>query len=316
MTKPKYTEMEVAGVINKLFSEDPQLTYEELMGAHKRIIVYAKQKMKDNVTVQDRIKAITKRALILSVRKLAQSERIDLGYIQMKHMGLDRVARQVYARVNGKCPWRVLVEGSGLHYPSRQLREWNLKKLVERARTSRQEIEEIGTRGIYSYDSGFIGAARRIVGTFGKLAIIAGADFLTRPGANKRFYSFSAEELVRFTSDESLDEEEKTRAIFNALSLQHYSWGEYSSKVSRIISEGEDNFNLCQQGFFFHSNLESRLEQSQKKHDSLCVSLHLDNITNRFSRAGFYFHGENALDESNRFFHYLNGILTWLNNKI
>lgn len=309
MRKPKYNANEVQETIDYLFN-NPELTYEETMQKHGNVLGWARGQLKENRGLQERLLKIKRHSLILSVKKLAEEESIKLEYIQDKHPGLERIARQLYFRSNGKSPWQQAVEDAGLQYPSITRREWNLRKLINEVSSLEEEIKAIGQIGINKKDSGIVRASVHHLKSFGKAAIVSGIDFLhIRQRLEKRHYTFSIEELRKIYQNETLNEEEKAKYLFNTLALQFYPWNKNKSRIEKRLNDNSDSFLICQEKEYLDKKLESRLEQNKDDLASFRVSISLKETISKFQNAVFYFSGDKAGLEASNFYANLNDTL-------
>lgn len=311
MTKPKYNVEEAKRTLCNLTQENA-MAYEELMKKHGNILMWASYKLKDE-QLQKQLREIKRRCLIVSLRALSNEEQLNLGYIQDKHPGLESIAKQIYSRNNGKSPWQLAVEDAGLKYPCKPQKQWNLKEILSEISSLEEEIMKIGEKGICRINPSLVQASKRYIRSFGRACLLAGIDFLKKekvlinPRVQNEYYRFTADELRKIWKDKSLSEEEKARCLFNALSLQFYLQEKYRFK--RRLDDGRKGFETCQQNSYFHGKLENILEQCKEDLSSFRVSLILENISNRFYNARFYFSGEESGSNACKFYHEINDTL-------
>lgn len=315
MVKPKYQREEVLQIIEKLYNQGPQLTYEELMREHKKIIFWVGWRLKDDEKIQEKLKEIKRHSLFLSVRKLSETESVKLEYIQDKHPGLERVARQIYSRDKNKSPWQLLIEDAGIKYPCREKREWDLKKLLEKINFLYEKTREINYSKFYDTDAGFVGATHHLIRGFGKTAILAGIDYLKERNIHKRICRFEDSELIKIMEEESLSMDEKVRSIFNALSLQYYPLEDYKSRIWRILNK-ENSFRTCQENLYFQEKFGILFQQNKNNLLLYRVSMNLNNVSNRFQNTNFYFSGKNSCSEALLFYKNLENILKRVDESI
>lgn len=313
MTQAKYEIQQVRKIIKKMLAKPLKLDYDELMQKHKGMLI----KLSDFGSEKDRnkIKEITRLALINTVRKISNSKKLRLSRIQKEHPGYDRVAKKIYQENNGKSPWQQLVEDAGIIYSAKHQKEWNLRRIIENV--SLWDTENLSVEKIYRTDAGLIGATIRLCKNTGKAAIISGIDYLnsaTKTRGKERIYSFSPNEIVKFATDKSLDKDLALRVTVNAFVLRYYSPKE---EIKITLGEQPNGYRCCQHHIHFNHGLETKLEQGRLNKKDMRIQLTFNKrIRNRFQKAGIYFEGAKTIDNAVSKYSSLIGLISEVYRKL
>ncbi len=242
MTKPRAFNPEQ--VKQKLIDieQGKNISYETLMKRYKKMWPWAKQRLKDEET-QKRLKRIQKRALKVSIRRIANGSPINHSYLTLNYGYLAAAAGRVYERDNRKCPVQVWIEDAGVEYFQKS-KQRNLKQILEDIAEVGENPRDFTTKYFYETNGGLGKVVKNRFGSIGKGVILVGIDYLQKRNSNiktkRHKYYFTLDELASITQDKSLTDKEKGACLFNALSLQYYDFSDFRSGVHRETDRDVD----------------------------------------------------------------------------
>ncbi|HIH17390.1 MAG TPA: hypothetical protein HA282_02955 [Nanoarchaeota archaeon] len=318
MTKPKYTREEKTAFLKGTFPD-----YETLMSLRKGLIFSIERK--GGVEEKEKLDEVILLSLGESAKRIFNEEGdISLQHIQEEHSGLDRAARNLLERKDRKSPWQQVCESAGLVYPCKKYKEWSLAKLLETIGVSNEDFSKIRHSARKFNGSNLYEVSKCHLGTFGKLAILSGIDYLKFPRVEKVKYQFRGEDFEKLIKDESPFYSQKVACIFNAFALQYYKQ-EAEGRMGRNQEEGLEGCLINRQTAFFNDP-SITLSQAQKQEgmggmgDShFYVSMSLAGAPNKFYRQSFYFSAGKAIREADLaidFFDYLATSMRVLDQKL
>lgn len=312
MTKRKYSVEDFQRFLESIFP-----TYENLMKHHYGLVSVLNRR--GTSEEKEVLGEIVGRALQESAKILFLEEKINLEYIQDKHPALDRAAREVYTRKDGKSPWQQVCEDAGLVYPCVNYKQRTLKSLLGEIFALGESPEEIRNLKADKKKTRLYSSTFRRLGNFGKAVILTGSDYCHFPYVTrKERYSFDMPDFEGLIKDTSLSYSDKVVCFFNAFALQYYGW-EAEGKMSRNKESLEDYILNRQRRFFAGPFIEALLMQKVGEDPAFSVSMSLEGTSNTFYRQNFSFSGKdgkkrvtNAVD----FFSYLATSLKVLDKRL
>ncbi|MFA5856096.1 MAG: hypothetical protein WC867_01965 [Candidatus Pacearchaeota archaeon] len=296
---------EIAEELNWLNCQE-DISYEELMKFNGDILRKAKKLSHENKEVESLLSEIKKRALKVSIKKIANGEPLYHLYITINYPAIERASRFIYPRTFEKTSLQQLIEDSGeIYYQRHKFR--NFREFIEDIRAYGNSIETLNHDLFYTRDQGLGRAIKNRFGTIGKAVILSGVDYTkTDNSMTKRSkYKFSREELFDILEDKSLDESMKTMCLFNSISMKYYNLEELmiSQDPDRIMESTNIDLPI--------NSIRLNMKQYQnenKKLSSVELSISSD-IDNPFNQYSFLFSGNNREGDSLRLYYELDRTL-------
>lgn len=278
-------------------------SYEELMEGYRRMLSWAKSKLRDDSEIQERIREIKRKSLRISIRAISNGEPLYHSYISRKYPYIEGVAKRSYFKEDGKTALQVAIEDAGVRYYQRH-KFRNLKQLLEDIAEIGDEPEDFTTEYFYEIDQGLGKVIKSRFGTIGKGVMLVGINYPGKRNSSVRTkrYSFSPNEFKMVLGDESLEDGEKVAVVFNMLCLQYYPLEGYGSKVERgPVNRVELFTQILEDNRVLNDKVSVYLGASERE-DKYVVGLYLaESVQNIFSLVRvreFYFHNgfEDAVD--------------------
>lgn len=308
---------DVVEIIRDLFEHIPRINYKTLMARYGEVLVWGRRSLKDKQEVQEQIDEIKRRCLEVTVRKLAKKENISPTYIARNHAYILSNAENLYESIDGKRSLQLLIEAAGLTYRSRN---WGptLPGTLERTIELIEEYDTYSKEDLLSLDYPSTRNAVKFVGSFGRVVMLLGIDYLNLKLSRKKnkCQKFSLDLLTEIYNDPHLDKGSAIRYIFNALTLQYYDHYDDSNKAWFLIEyESIDSpyfkqwISMQRKKGFFKSSVQLRLQTKDNPYKLFRIHLHLNDAEAKHKDAAFYFHGEIAESKALRHYNYLVNIL-------
>lgn len=272
------------------FEAQTGVSYEELMrednlGFIQRIGMYFHR----DKEVLERVKRLKREALKVSIRKIADDGVIHPREVYLNYPEIEKAVRAVYGNLNEKPALQRLAEEAGIAYVQKH-KHRTLKQLIE-------DLTALQAGNFSQFNGREYGVkitARKRFGRFGKAIILAGFDYLHMGinGIRKEEFVFSEEDLEKIAQDNSLNEDEKARCLFNALSFQYYGFPD-DCRVEITRFPVAPKPQAADYKTYLGVRLGIVIEPWQDNKSSVGVYLRKD-VPNDYHANVFQFQGENA----------------------
>lgn len=266
MAARNYNAIKVRERIERLYNDSNGVSYERLMQRNSRVFELSRIYLKDS-GVDEMIRETKKRAVGVSLRKIAKKGPVFMHRISKEYPYLEGVIRKLYRRKDEKSKLQIACEEAGAAYQLRH-KPRTLKQVLDDVREIGSEPEDFTSKVFYNAPYQGLGKVlKKRFGSLGNGVMLIGVDYAKKSNSQvkREKHKFSVDVLRSIVEENSLTGYEKGACLFNALSLQGYDISKYEGiKFSRKhnLSSEEDVFKkstrLLQEDFFEEFGVRSR----------------------------------------------------------